>query len=102
MTPTSRAATGWLVLGLVAVASYAAQRLWAASAPVTQHDASLVATEHIPYYWRCGVSLFHGVIAGVLTAWAARESERAWLLRAGPWLVLAVVLPSAIAMLVVP
>lgn len=100
--PSPRIATAWMLLGLVTAFSYAAQRLWAAASPTDNLDASIVQATHIPYYWRCGTALFHGAVVAVLAGWGLREREAARLLSWGPWLVGACIVPSAIAMLVVP
>lgn len=101
-TPSARPPAGLLVGACVIVASYAAQRLWAASGPSGAVDGSIIASVHIPYYWRCGTALFHGVAAGALAAWALREPEATRVLGRAGLLVALAVIPSAIAMLVVP
>ncbi len=100
--PSHRAAAGLAVLGVTTVVSYAAQRLWAAASPVGSMDASIVASVHIPYYWRCATALFHGLVLGGLAGWGLKAPEAARLLRAGPWWIVGLVVPSAVAMLVVP
>jgi hypothetical protein len=85
---------------LVVVASYAGQRLWDSVGEPPLGAVLRQAT--IPYYWRVGTALLHGIIAGVSAATAATpDRAEAWLARAG-WLVPLVVLPSALALALVP
>lgn len=90
-----------LAFGLTGTASYAVQRLYAAWGGA--EDAGLVVDQvHIPYYWRCDLALLHAGLAAVIVAFGVRpEAALTWLGR-GPWLVLLVVLPSALAMVLVP
>jgi len=101
-TSSARVPVGLLILGVTTTISYAAQRLWAAASPIDNLDASIVQAVHIPYYWRCATALFHGTAAAVLTAWGLDEPQAARLLSWGPWIVAVAVIPSALAMLVVP
>lgn len=90
-----------LTFGLVAVASYTLQRLIAAAGGEVDFGA-IVNQVHVPYYWRCAVAVLHGGLAATLVGMGL-DADRAtrWLGR-GPWLVALVVVPSAIAMVVVP
>lgn len=85
---------------LVAVASYALQRLW--DAQTEPPLGSVVTQATIPYYWRVGGALVHAAMAGVL-GWFGLGEEAAsrWIPRL-PALVVLVVLPAAVAMVLVP
>lgn len=89
-----------VVFGLGVVASYALQRLFdAGSEPPL---GTVMRQPIIPYCWRVGTAVVHGLGAGAL-AWAALDDEQAnRLLVATPWLAPLVVLPAAAAMLWVP
>ena len=66
-TPAPRSARLLVALSLaalVAVASYALQRLW--DAETEPPLGSVVAQATIPYYWRVGGALVHAAMAGVL------------------------------------
>lgn len=67
------------VAGLAASVSYMAQRL-AALAVGSPSGAEVLATEHIPFYWRCAMALWHGLALG-LVAWLLLRDER----RAQTW-----------------
>lgn len=90
-----------LTLGLVAVASYAGQRLWSAYTGV-EGLGVVVRQVHIPYFWRCDLALLHGLMGAALVGFGLDEAGGRRLMAAGPWLVLVVVLPSAVAMVLVP
>lgn len=83
---------GSAVSGLAFVASYALQHL------LTRRDADLAAAvlaeAHVPYTFRVGTALVHGVALGLALAFAARDPE-AWVERL-PAITLMVALPSAI------
>lgn len=89
-----------LVFGLGVVASYALQRLVdAGSEPAL---GTVLRQPYIPYYWRVGASLVHG-LGGAALAWAVLDkAQAARLLRASPWLAALVVVPAMIAMMWVP
>ncbi len=89
-----------VVFSLGVVASYALQRLVdAGSEPPL---GTVLRQPFIPYFWRVGAALVHGLGAAAL-AWAALdEAWAARLLRASPWLAAFVVVPAVVAMLWVP
>ena len=94
-----RLAVGVTVAALVAAASYAAQHGWVRTGSLT--NARLVlASEHIPYFWRCAVAGVQGVVAGLLVALMVGEPRR-WLERLRPLSVLVVVL-LAVLLVVFP
>ncbi len=98
---TSRQALGSALFAVGFVASYALQRL--AAAWVGEMEASAVlASTHTPYFWRIAVAALHGVVLGLVAALATDDVGAGWWLARFPWLVLAVVLPAAVAMAVVP
>jgi hypothetical protein len=91
------AVVGW---GVVAC-SYVVQRL--GSAYSGEVDPKLIlATEHIPFFWRLGLSVAHGAAAGAC-AWTFVEEADAlrWLDRVAAITVAALAL-SAAAMVAVP
>ena len=74
-----RLAVAVTVAALVAAASYAAQHGWVRTGSLT--SARLVlASEHIPYFWRCAVAGAQGVVAGLLAGLLVGEPRR-WLSR---------------------
>lgn len=98
---SSRTALALAAFGLVAVVSYTLQRLWAAWQGELSFAAN-VSTVYIPYFWRCDLSALHGLGASVLVAFGLDEVRCQRALVHLPWIVLAVVLPSALAMALVP
>lgn len=97
----SRLALGFATGALVAVASYTAQRLWAATG-TEPGFAEIVGTVHITYYWRVEVSALHGLAAGALLAVGIDEAgAMRWLGRV-PALVAVVVPACVVAMVAVP
>ncbi len=96
-----RVALGAVAASLAAVLSYAAQRL--GTAALGEPDpAAIVASAHTPYYGRLALCLMHAALAGLLVGMPlSEEAAGRWLARA-PWLVLAVVLPAALALMAVP
>jgi hypothetical protein len=76
----ARAALAAAVGGLVAVVSYAAQRWLEPQGP----EAALVlATEHIPFYYRCALAAVHGLTAASAVRVALPSSHATpWLARA--------------------
>lgn len=89
-------------LGAVAVCvSYAAQRLW--SAYGGEVDPRMVlATEHIPYFYRAALALLHGVVLGVGAGLYLDEPAAVRALGRVPALVVLVVVPAALLMVAVP
>lgn len=85
---------------LVAVASYALQRLWDARTEPPLGTVLLQAT--IPYYWRCAGALLHGLLAAVLVAGGLPEARLAAALRGLHLALPAGVLLAGLAMLLVP
>jgi len=98
--PRPRLAVAALSFALVAVASYALQRLWDARTEPPPGAVLLQTT--IPYYWRVAMALLHGLGAATLAGLALdRDAALRWLSRA-PWLVPLVVLPALLAMVLRP
>jgi hypothetical protein len=95
---TARGALAAATFGLAFVASYAAMRVagWSSGEP---DPAQVIASTHVPYGWRLAVAGLHGAVVALAVALGA-DPER-WLPRV-PWLVLAVVGPSALAMVAFP
>lgn len=97
----ARPALGAAAFALVAVASYTLQRLWSWWGGEPSFG-EIVASAHTPYYWRAAVAALHGLAVGLLAGFGLdEEAAGAWLARV-PWLVVAVVLPCALAMGLVP
>lgn len=74
-----RIALGAAWAGLGASTSYVVQRLvvaWYGDA----HSAGVIASAHIPYYWRVDGAILQGVLLGALVAGFARQPERFFLL----------------------
>ncbi len=85
-----RIALGAAVSGLTAACSYALQRLLDPSGPPPE---LVVASTHIPFYFRAALAAVHGLAIGTAVAVAARGP------RAARWLAHAerVALPVALA-----
>ena len=100
MSDRPRVVAGIAVAAVVACASYAGQRLWDATgepAPGTVLHQAI-----IPYYWRVAFALLHAAGAGLAAYLGLSEATaRNWLEHAPLW-VPALVLPAAIAMVLVP
>lgn len=98
-TPRPRLAVAVAIGLLVVGGSYVVQRLWDASSEPPMTAVRKMAM--IPYYWRVGAALLHGVVGGTV-AWVAipSPSEAALVRLAASGVVLAVA--GAIAVLVVP
>lgn len=95
-----RRAAALLAFGAGVVASYAIQRLIDAGSEPPM--GAVLRQSIIPYYWRAGTALVHGLGAGAF-AWALLEGDRArQALALAPWLLPAVVLPAMVAMVWVP
>lgn len=97
----ARWGVGAAAFALVAVASYTLQRLWSwwGGEPAF---GTIVASATTPYYWRADVAALHGLTVGLLVGLGLEEEQaKVWLVRV-PWLVFAVVAPSALAMVLVP
>lgn len=100
VSPRPRIAAAALSFSLACCLSYACLRLWDARTEPPMAAVALQAT--IPYYWRVGLVLLHGVGAATLVGMAlSPPTATRWLARA-PWLVPLVVLPAVVAMLLVP
>ncbi len=97
----TRVAVAALGFALTVVLSYTAQRLvsWWGGEPAF---SEIVSSVHIPYYWRTSVSVLHGVMVALLVGFGADEAQALRVLRWGPQLVLGLVLPCAVALVVVP
>ena len=87
-------------LALVVVASYSIQRLL--DATTEPQMGSIIHQSTIPYFWRVAFATLHGVGAGVALrlSVSAPTAER-WLSRT-PGLALAIALPAAVLMALVP
>jgi len=90
----------WLTFALVCVFSYAVQRLVDAQSEPPM--GTVLMQESIPYYWRVGISVAHGVAAVVLLS--IRLSWDSFPRASAPWrwALGTVVVAAAMAMLVVP
>lgn len=97
---SARRAVTAAAFGLAVVASYAVQRLVDASTEPPLGTVLLQA--HIPYYWRVGAAALHGAIVAAAVAVGLDEPRAARVLGALPWVTVAVVVPAAVAMAVVP
>ena len=96
-----RAAAAAALFGLVAVASYAAQRL--ASHFLGEVPASAIVEQaHIPFFWRVAVSLLHGGIAALLVGFGLREQTASRVVKRLPLLLWPILLLAGIAMVLVP
>ena len=96
-----RAALGIAVGVAIAVVSYAAQRLgsWALGEP---GPGAALASIYTAYFWRLGLALLHGAVAGGAVGLAVGEDRaRAWLGRAGPTVV-SIAVVCGLAMVAVP
>ncbi len=74
-----RIALGAAWAGLGESTSYVVQRLIAAFYG-DAHSAGVIASAHIPYYWRVDGAVLQGLILGALVAGFVREPERSFLL----------------------
>ena len=96
----NRRQAGLLVFGLGVVVSYAVQRL--VDAPGEPPLGTVLRQPTIPYFWRVGTALVHGLGSGAF-AWAfLEEAQASRLINATPWLAPLLVLPAGAAMLWVP
>ncbi len=80
----------------IACLSYAVVRLLGLTdeSPPTE----MLATAHIPFFWRAGLAAIHGVGGGISLALLTPPRHAAWVLeRMPPWVVMTVIL-SAVAM----
>ncbi len=85
-----RVALGAAVAGLTAASSYALQRLLDPPGPPPE---LVVASTHIPFYFRAALAAVHGLAAGTAVAAAARGPQAArWL-----WYAERLALPVALA-----
>lgn len=93
----ARLAAAAAAFGLVAAPSYAIQRLIDGlnEPPI----GTILAQAHIPYYWRVGIAVLHGISAALIVSFLLHRDGQAerFLNRLPPWL-LGVVVISAIAM----
>ncbi len=90
-----RAAAAWVFAGLGFVASYTAQRVWLSDAV----DPKLVvATVHIPYFWRVALAAVQALAVGLLAWFLLDEAGARWWLARLPWVAPAVVLPLMAAL----
>lgn len=97
----SPAAFGVTLATTVFVASYAAQRLWAAWGGEPDWTQFVVRYD-TPYYWRSGLALLHACVAGTFAGLATGPELASTALRFAPVWVPAVVLPLALSMAAVP
>lgn len=98
--PDPRPALGLLAFALGVVVSYTLQRLL--DARTEPPIGTVVQTATIPYYWRVGTAVLHGLGLGTLAGLGLREAQAAHLLALAPWLVPLLVLPAALALTLVP
>ena len=92
------AAAAWA--GIAGASSYALQRLYSAWSGEVGY-ANILAQEHVPYYWRAVLALFHAVLVGLVIGLGSKEAHAERILGAVPaGLVLVTLL--AIAMGLVP
>ena len=89
-----------LVFGLGVVASYALQRLIDAGGEPPL--GTVLRQPTIPYFWRVGTAVVHGLGAGAFVWAALDEAQASRLVEATRWLAPLVVLPAVAAMLCVP
>ena len=95
-----RIAVAALSFAVAACLAYTVQRL--VDAATEPPMAVVLRRSDIPYYWRVGLSLVHGLGAGSL-AWVALDAAAATrCLDRLPWLVPALVLPAALALSLFP
>lgn len=94
---------GALASGVAAgvfVLSYAAQRLCSAAGGEVPYE-QVIATEHIPFFWRCSLAAAHAVLAAVLCRLLPASAVEP-VLRRLPAVLAVVVGASALAMVWVP
>lgn len=88
------------MFGLGVVASYTVQRLIDAGGEPPL--GTVLRQPVIPYFWRVGTAVVHGLGAGAF-AWAALDdTQSSRLVDAARWLAPLVVLPAVAALLWVP
>ena len=92
-----RLAAAAALFGLVAPASYAIQRLVDARGEAAV--GMVLQQVHIPYYWRVGLAVLHGLSAALIGGLLLRDDADAERLLARlPWLLWPTVLAAAAAM----
>ena len=92
------AAAAWGTLA--GAASYPLQRLYSAWVGEVPY-AAIFAQEHVPYYWRVVLALFHTVLVAILVGMIATEEQATASLSRIP-LAVGVVLGLALVMVLVP
>lgn len=97
----ARVGVSFALAALVFVASYIAQRLWAASGGAV--DArQVVAAAHIPYFDRLRVAAAHAALVVVLAGMGLSERATATIARALPAITAVTVLSAVVAAVLVP
>jgi hypothetical protein len=97
----ARVALGLAVFAGVAIVSYAGQRLgsWTIGEPA---PGAVLASIYTDYFWRLALSVLHGLVAGAAVGLSVSVGRATnWLLPAGRWVLLTVVI-SMVAMALVP
>ena len=89
-----------LVFGLGVVVSYTLQRLLDASSEPA--IGTVLRQAVVPYFWRVGAAVVHGMGLGAFVWAALDEARAARLVDATRWLAPLLVLPALAAMLWVP
>lgn len=93
--PAERQAAAIAVAVWVAAGSYTAQRVvdaWGAA------DGLVLVDAWVGYFWRVGLSILHGGLAGLAVGVFGRETEVDRVLRASPRLTLVLIVPMAAAL----
>ena len=85
---------------MAGAASYPLQRLLSAASGEVAYG-SIIAQEHVPYYWRAVLALFHAAVIGLIIGLGSTDAQAARSLGWIPWAVAALV-PLAFAMAVFP
>ena len=92
-----RIALGAAWAGLGASTSYVVQRLIAALYG-DAHSAGVIASAHIPYYWRVDGAIVQGILVGVLVAGFIRKPERAFHLTSRvAWVLVPILMAASLA-----
>ena len=74
MAERPRVAAGLAWGSIFGACSYALQRLYAAWGGEVGY-AEIIAQEHVPYYWRAVLALFHAVAIGLIVGLGATDQQ---------------------------